>query len=171
MDTVPESKCFLFQKVSKLLASNSTLWAFLLVVGILAGTSFLIRHENTIENQTELDQSAVELFDQVAADSPLISFGPEDVTISRGWTILAGIHPAVTFCCRFNSPNKLFDRAILCYRIKGSSSWMTAEARLRRDNSAKLVLCDLHRNTTYECLYILIGHNCIVKSKTVTFTT
>lgn len=151
--------------------SHSTLWAFLLVFGSLFVAFFLVRYGNQRDKQAEYDRSSVELYDMIAADSPLMSFGPEDVTVSRKWSILAGIHPAVTFCCRFNSSQKLFTRAVLCYRIRGTYPWMTAETRLRRDNSAKLTLRDLHRNATYECFYLLIGDDCIVKSKKVDFTT
>lgn len=151
--------------------SRSTLWALLLVIGFFVLAVFLTRHENEQDKQAEYDRSNVELFDMLAADSPLMRFGTEDVDVSRKWSILTGIYPAVTFKCRFDSPQKLFDRAVLFYRIQGTSSWLAVDTRIRRDNSARVVLRDLRRDTAYECFFILIGDGCIVKSEVVTFTT
>jgi hypothetical protein len=151
--------------------SRSSLCALVLVVGFFALAFFLTRHEDERDKQAEYDRSCVELFDMVAAESPLMHFGPEDVEVSHKWSILVGIHPAVTFNCRFDSPQKVFDRAVLYYRIQGTYSWMAVDTRTRRDNSARVVLRDLHRDTTYECFFILVGDNCIVKSKVVVFKT
>ena len=151
--------------------SRSTLWALLLVIGFFVLAVFLTRHENEQDQQAEYDRSNVELFDMLAADSPLMHFGPEDVEVSRKWSILTGIYPAVTFNCRFDSPQKLFNRAVLYYRVQGSSSWLAVDTRVRRDNSARVVLRDLRRDTTYEGFFIFVGDGSIVKSKVVTFTT
>ena len=68
--------------------SRSTLWALLLVLGFFVLAVFLTRHENEQDKQAEYDRSNVELFDMLAADSPLMRFGPEDVDVSRKWSIL-----------------------------------------------------------------------------------
>ncbi len=151
--------------------SRSTLWALVLVAGFFALAFFLTRHDVERDKQAEFDQSCEEFYNMVAAESPLMHFGPEDVEVSHKWSILAGICPAVTFNCRFDSPQKVFDRAVLYYRIRGDYSWMVVDASVRRDNSACVVLRDLRRDTTYECFYILVGDSSIVKSKVVVFTT
>lgn len=151
-------------------STRTTLWAFLLIAGILVTAFFLLWHDDGSKISSD-DYLNVELLDKMAAESSLLEFGPEDVVVSYKWSLFSGIHPAVTFRCRYNSPHKDASMAILCYRMKGSSEWLMADTRLRRDNTARLTLRDLRKNNAYECFFILVGKDRIIRSEVVTFTT
>ena len=150
--------------------SRTTLWAFLLIAGILVTACVLLWHDDGGKSAKE-NYIGFELLDKLAKESPLMGFGPEDVVVSHGWSILTGIYPAVTFRCRFNSPYKEITTAILCYRPKGSSEWLMTDTRMRRNNTARITLRDLKRDTSYECFYILVGRVLILRSEVVTFST
>jgi len=150
--------------------SRTTLWAFLFIAGVLATAFLLLWHDggDRIHNEDYID---VEFLDKIAAESPLLSFGPEDVEVTHGWSVFSGIYPAVKFCCRLNSPPKVANTAILCYRPRGSAEWMMADTRLRRDNTVRITLRDLKCDTSYECFFILVGRTLILRSEVVTFST
>ena len=151
-------------------SSRTTLWASLFIAGVLVTAFLLLWHDggDRIHNEDYID---VEFLDKIAAESPLLSFGPEDVEITRGWSIFSGIYLAVKFSCRLNSPHKVANIAILCYRPRGSAEWLMADTRLRRENTARLTLRDLKRDTSYECFFILIGNDCLLRSAVVVFNT
>ena len=81
------------------------LWAFLVIAGALMLACFLLWRDDGDESAKE-NHIDFELLDKIAADSPLICFGPEDVIVSHGWSILSGIYPAVKFSCRIDSPRE-----------------------------------------------------------------
>lgn len=149
---------------------KSTLLALLIFAGLFAIVFFLIKPNDEHHVLDDSDTSMAEVLDAFPVDTSLICFRPEDVTISKGWSILVGIHPTVTFSCRCNSPERLFKRAVLCYHPKGASGWMTVETRVRRDNSARINLSDLPRGVTYECFYILVGDKGMVRSRMLDVT-
>ena len=150
-------------------SSRTTLWAFLLIAGLLGIACVLLWHDE--DNIAKEGYVNFEWLDKIAAESPLISFGPEDVVVSHRWSILSGIYPAVTFRCRFNSPHKVISNAFLCYRPVGSTEWMMVDTRVRRDNTARLILRDLPRKTSYECFFILAGKVLVIRSQVVAFST
>ena len=151
-------------------SSRTTLWAFLLIAVFFVMA--VVLHRLSVGGTiAEEDYVNVELLDEIVAESPLLSFGPDDVIVTHRWSVLSGIYPAVNFRCRFNSPRKEKAIAILCYRPTGSSEWLMADTRLRRDNSVSLILRDLHRKTSYECFFILTGKTLLVKSQVVVFST
>lgn len=158
------------QDVSDKTSSRTTLWAFLLIAGIIVMSCVLLLRDDGGKSHDE-DYINVELLDKIAAESPLLSFGPEDVEVTHGWSIFSGIHPAVKFRCRFDSPRGVVNTAILCYRPLDSSEWLMADTRMRRDNTARITLRDLRKNNAYECFFFLVGNNCIVRSDVVTFST
>ena len=150
--------------------ARTTLWAFLFITGVLATAYLLLWHDGGDQIHGE-DYLNVGLLDEIADKSPLLSFGPEDVEITHGWSFFSGIYPAVTFRCRFNSPRKGNGTVILCYRTQGSSEWLMADTRVRRDNTARLTLRDLKRATSYECFFVLVGNDCLLRSARVVFDT
>ncbi len=149
---------------------RTTLWALLLIACILVTAFFLLWHDDGSKSSID-DFLNVELLDKVAAESSLLDFGPEDVTVTHKWSIFSGIHPAVTFRCRLNSPYKKITTAILCYRPKGSYEWLMADTRMRRNNTAHITLRDLKRGAAYECFYVIVGEDCLLRSEVVTFST
>ena len=153
--------------------SSPTLWAVLLIAGSLIAATLLLRRDDELDTENDTDQAFAETFSNIPSDSPWLQFGPEDISVTHKWSLLAGTHPAVTFHCHFTPPNHDHWRAVLCYKPLNSSSWMTEEARIRRDNTstAHLTLRDLHRNTTYECFFILSGKEIMVRSQVVAFST
>lgn len=151
-------------------STRTTLWAFLLIAGILTVAFVLLWHDDGSKSSTE-DYINVELLDKIAAESSLLSFGTEDIVTTRRWSIFSGIHPAVTFRCRYNSQHKDASMAILCYRQTGSSEWLMADTRLRRDHTARITLRDLKRGASYECFFVIVGEDCLSRSEVVTFST
>jgi hypothetical protein len=151
-------------------SSRTTLWAFLLIAGFFV-VAFVLHRLSDGGKSAEDDYIDVEFLDKIAAESPSLSFGPEDVVVTHRWSVLSGISPAVTFRCRFDSPRKEKTIAVLCYRPTGSSEWLMADTRLRRDNSASIILRDLRRKTSYECFFILTGKTFLVRSQVVVFST
>ena len=150
--------------------SRTTLWAFLLITGIIVLSCVLLWHDDGDKSHVE-DYLNVEILDMLVAESPLLIFGPEDVEVAHGWSIFSGIYPAVKFRCRFNSPRKGNGTVILCYRTQGSPEWLMADTRVRRDNTARLTLRDLKRATSYECFFVLVGNDCLLRSARVVFDT
>jgi hypothetical protein len=150
--------------------SRTTLWAFLLITGIIVLSCVLLWYDDGDKSHVE-DYLNVEILDMLVAESPLLIFGPEDVEVAHGWSIFSGIYPAVKFRCRFDSPHKESGSVILCYRPQGSAKWLMADTRLRRENTARLTLRDLRRDTPYECFFILVGDGCLSRSAVVVFNT
>ena len=150
--------------------SRTTLWAFLVIAGALAMACFLLWHDDGDKSAKE-NHIDFELLDKIAAESPLLCFGPEDVVVSHGWSILSGIYPAVKFSCRIDSPREESGTVILCYRPEGTSEWLMADTYMRRNNTARLTLRDLKRDTPYECFFVFVGEVLIVRSDVVVFNT
>ena len=151
-------------------STRTTLWAFLLIAGILLAALYLLRHDDGSKSSTE-DYVDVELLSKIATESSSLHFGPEDVVVTHGWSILSGIYPAVKFRCRLDSPLKKSGTVILCYRPKGTSRWLMADTRLRRDNTARITLRDLKHDASYECFFFLLLEDCLLRSEVVTFST
>lgn len=154
-----------------IIISKPTLWAFLLIAGSLTAASLLLWHNNKLDSSKGTDQAYAEAFGRIPTEPTFLHFGPEDVTVSHKWSLLAGIHPAVTFRCHLTAPPRTLTRVILCYKPLGSSVWLTEEARIRRDSTARLTLRDLRRNTPYECFFIAQSKNTMLRSNIVQFTT
>lgn len=151
-------------------SSRTTLWAFWVIAGALAMACFLLWRDDGDKSAKE-GHIDFELLDKIAAESPLLCFGPEDVVVSHGWSILSGIYPAVKFSCRIESPRKENGTVVLCYRPKGTSEWLMADTYMRRNNTARLTLRDLKRGTPYECFFVFVGEVLIVRSDVVVFNT
>lgn len=151
-------------------SSRTTLWAFLLIAGIIVMSCVLLLRDDGGKSHDE-DYLNVELLDKIATESPLLIFGPEDVVVTHGWSIFSGIYPAVTFRCCFDSPYKENGSFILCYRSQGSTEWLMADTRIRRNNTARITLRDLKRNTSYECFFVLVGKDSLLRSEVVVFNT
>lgn len=149
---------------------KSSLLALLIFAGLFAIVFFLIKPNDEHHVLDDSDSSMAEFFDVFSVDTSLVCFRPEDVTVSKEWSIFVGIHPTVSFSCRCNSSERLYKRAVLCYHPKGTSSWMTVETRVRRDNSARINLSDLRQGVTYECFYILVGDKGMVRSRMLDVT-
>ena len=164
---LPETDKSPFRDMVKRAIANSTLWAFLLIAGCFVA-AYLLWHDSEHNRNNNSDPIA-EFIEKHATESPLLQIGPEDVTISHKWSLLSGIYPAVMFRCHFYTPSRTFSRAVFCYRPLGSPVWTTEEARLRRDNTARLTLRDLRRNIPYECFFIAENQDTIVRSRIVTF--
>lgn len=151
-------------------SSRTTLWAFLFIAGVLATAFLLLWHDGGDKIYNE-DYINVELLDKIASGSPLLNFGPEDIEVTHGWSIFSGIYPAVKFCCHFDSLHRVVSTAILCYRPQNSPEWLMVDSRMRRDNTARLTLRDLKRDTPYECFFVLVGKDCVVRSDVILFST
>ena len=167
----PEAKKKPLRCIVERIISKPALWAFLIIAGSLVTASLLLWHEDEKNSRNNADSAFAEIFETTATESPMLHFGPEDVAVTHKWSLLAGTHPAVTFRCHFDTPQRVFSRAVLCYKPSGSSVWMTEDARLRRDNTARLTLRDLRRKTSYECFFIVTGKEIIVRSPIVVFST
>lgn len=162
-----------FRNSVKQAISSPTLWAVLLIAGSLIAATLLLWRDDKLDSENDADRAFAEIFSKIPSDSLWLQFGPEDISVTHKWSLLAGTHPAVTFHCHFTPPNHDRWRAVLCYKPLNSAIWMTEEARIRRDNTstAHLTLRDLHRNSTYECFFILYGKELMVKSPVVAFST
>lgn len=102
---------------------------------------------------------------------PLVHFIPQDVKVEKGWSLLSGHHPTVTFTCRLAPSFRPSDVVVLCYRTIGSGEWLTAETHPRRDRTCRLTLRDLYRDMPYECFFVVSNRDTMVQSGTVQFTT
>lgn len=150
-------------------STRTSLWAFLLIAGIMVVACILLWDDEWDRGSKE-GYVDLELLDKVAVESPQLVFGPEDVVVSHGWSVLSGLHPAVKFHCRYNSRRKEVKFAMLCYRHAGASQWQIVETHLRRDKTARVTLRDLKRGSDYECFFLLIGDDFLLRSKKVTFS-
>jgi hypothetical protein len=103
--------------------------------------------------------------------SPLVKFTPDDVIVTKGWTLLSGHHPTTVFQCQPSPTLRRPLLAFLCYRTAGAPDWEVVETRPGFKRTCTVTLRDLHHDMPYECYFIVQSKDTIVRSATVRFRT
>lgn len=100
-----------------------------------------------------------------------ISFGEEDITLSKKWALSSGFHPSVTFSARVNRIDNERFRVVFRYKIAGSGVWRSVDAKqLDGNGTYGVTIRDLEREMPYDCLFLVVKSDTVLNSNVVRYT-